>query len=271
MLPLHVLSTLNCFPDTAEADPPDLPVATMISVCMAVYKGADFVEAQLHSILKQLGNDDEVVIVDDASTDNTVDLISNIVDARIRLLTSAHNRGALRSFEKALEEARGDYIFFSDQDDLWLPGKVAIMLEEFRKSGALAIVSDAIVVKHDGTTLHESYFAWRGSGPGVVRNFRKNAFLGCCMAIRRECKAFLLPFPPLTYMHDQWAGLACSIVGQVRFLPQPLLAYRRHRDTLTQMHRSPWWWILHRRAKLVLSLLLALPRLVAWRIRRPAA
>jgi len=237
---------------------------------MAVYNGADFVEAQLHSILMQLGHDDEVVIVDDASTDNTVDLLSNIVDARIRLIYSAHNRGALRSFEKALEETRGDYIFFSDQDDLWLPGKVAIMLEEFRKSGALAIVSDAIVVKHDGTTLHESYFAWRGSGPGVVRNFWKNAFLGCCMAIRRECKAFLLPFPPLTYMHDQWAGLACSIVGQVRFLPRSLLAYRRHRDTMTRMKRSSFMLIAKSRALLFLSLLLALPRLLAWRHRMSA-
>jgi len=270
MLPLHVLSTLSCFPDTAEAGLPGLRVATMISVCMAVYNGADYVEAQLHSILEQLGPDDEVVIVDDASSDNTVELIGNIADGRIRLLTSEHNRGAMRSFEKAFEKARGEYIFFSDQDDLWLPGKVAIMLEEFKKSGALAIVSDAIVVAHDGTKLHESYFAWRGSGPGVVRNFRKSAFLGCCMAIRRDCKAFLLPFPPLTYMHDQWTGLACSIVGKVRFLPRPLLVYRRHRDTMTRMHRSSFWWIVKRRVLLLLSLLLALPRLLIWRRRMSA-
>ena len=239
----------------------------MISVCMAVYNGASFVEAQMKSILAQLGSDDEVVIVDDASSDATIDLIENLRDGRVRLLTSRFNCGAARAFERALVETRGDYIFFADQDDLWLPGKVAGVIEEFGKTGALAIVTDATVVDAGGKTLHESYFAWRGSGPGLVKNFIRSSFLGCCMAIRSDCKAFLLPFPPFVYMHDQWTGLACSVVGRVRFLPQPLLAYRRHGGTLTKMHRSSWWWIVGRRVLLALSLALALPRLAAWRIK----
>lgn len=237
---------------------------------MAVHNGAQFVEAQLQSILVQLGDADEVVVVDDASTDNTLELLDRFRDGRVRILTSGRNTGVLKAFERALREARGNFIFFSDQDDVWLPGKVDRVLEAFGKTGALAIVTDAVVVDHDGKPLHESYFAWRGSGPGLVKNFYKNTFLGCCMAVRQECRHFLLPFPPLTYMHDQWAGLACSLVGQVHFLPQPLLAYRRHRGTLTRMQRSTWGWIVKRRLLLIVSLTCALPRLLLWRIRQAA-
>jgi len=152
---------------------------------MATYNGERFVTAQLQSILAQLGPGDEVVIVDDASTDNTVALIRNFRDDRIRLLANCKNSGVLKSFERALGEARGDHLFFSDQDDVWLPGKVDSVIAEFGKTGALAIVTDAIVVDHDGNTLHESYFAWRGSGPGLLKNFHKNTFLGCCMALRQ--------------------------------------------------------------------------------------
>lgn len=266
----HALLRRNFSPQADDANQLGKLVADMISVCMAVHNGEKFVEAQLQSILAQLGNNDEIVVVDDASTDHTSELLGNFKDARLRILTSRKNVGVLKSFEKALREARGDFIFFSDQDDLWLPGKVNKVLEEFVKTGAHAIVTDAVVVGDDGKTLYNSYFAWRGSGPGFLKNFYKNTFLGCCMAIRQECRGFLLPFPPLTYMHDQWMGLACSIVGQVGFLPEPLLIYRRHQWTLTRMQRSAWWWVCKSRLLLFFSLLYAFPRLMTWRIRLSA-
>lgn len=237
---------------------------------MAVYNGAGFIDSQLRSILEQLGDGDEIVVVDDASTDHSRDLIAACGDHRIRLLVNRHNLGVMKTFERALAQARGDYIFFSDQDDLWLPGKVPRVLKEFAASGALAVVTDAVVVDQNGTPLQPSYFAWRGSAPGFVRNFYQSAFLGCCMAVRRDCLRFLLPFPPLTYMHDQWTGLACSFVGQVRFLAEPLLAYRRHGETVTRMRRSSWCWIVLHRLRLFCSLLCALPRLLKWRLRLAA-
>ena len=65
----------------------------MISVCMATYNGARFVREQLESILKQLGEGDEVVIVDDCSTDQTVDLIRHLNDDRIKLMVNTSNHG----------------------------------------------------------------------------------------------------------------------------------------------------------------------------------
>lgn len=179
--------------------------------------------------------------------------------------SDAYNRGVVRSFEWALTETKGEYIFFSDQDDIWLPNKVRIVLSAFDKSGALAIVTDSVIIGAEEEVICKSFFAWRNSGPGFLKNFYKNTFLGCCMAIRKECKRFLLPFPRFVPMHDEWVGLTCSIVGNVYFIPEKLLAYRRHKDNVTAMHRSGWGKMFRKRINLVASLLLALPRLVAWK------
>ncbi len=237
----------------------------MISVCMAVCNGEKFLLAQLKSILGQLTEDDEVVIVDDASEDNSMAIINSIYDPRIRLLQNRKNIGPLKSFEMALKDARGDYIFFADQDDLWLPNKVQYVTECFSNPRVLAVVTDAKVANEKEEIIHESYFGWRDSGPGFLKNFYKNSFLGCCMAIRKECKDFILPFPPFSYMHDRWIGLACTVVGEVRFLSCPLLIYRRHENTVTRMKPSSIWKIFNLRFFLVLSLFMSSLRLLRYR------
>ena len=78
---------------------------------MAAYNGGAFVEAQLHSILAQLKPQDEVVIVDDGSTDDTLQRIAQIGDARIRLLRHEKNAGVVATFEDALRSATGDVLF----------------------------------------------------------------------------------------------------------------------------------------------------------------
>ena len=237
----------------------------MISVCMAVYNGERYLLRQLESILGQLAAGDEIVIVDDASTDSSKDIIVSLNDARIRFLTNERNQGVLKSFERALRETQGDYIFFSDQDDVWASDKVTHVLECFKETDSLAVVTDAKVINGAGGINQESYFKWRNSGPGFLKNSFKNTFLGCCMAIRKECKRFLLPFPPFAYMHDRWIGLACTIVGSVKFLPQQLLIYNRHDATVTRMQPSNGLEIIRLRVLLALSMLISLPRLLRWR------
>src|SRR6476619_5168785 len=95
--------------------------ATRASVCMATYHGARFVAEQIESILHQLGDQDELVVVDDASQDATVDIVSKYAaDPRVRLERNPDNLGYVRTFYKALRLARGDYLFLADQDDVWL-------------------------------------------------------------------------------------------------------------------------------------------------------
>ena len=86
----------------------------MISVCLATYNGQRFIERQLKSILTQLGADDEVVVADDGSTDETLSVIREINDPRIRIIDGAHRHSPIWNFEKSLAAAKGDYIFLSD-------------------------------------------------------------------------------------------------------------------------------------------------------------
>ncbi|MCE4526993.1 glycosyltransferase, partial [Escherichia coli] len=120
---------------------------------MATYNGGEYVYTQLNSILKQLGRNDELIISDDGSTDNTINIIEKYNDPRIKLIR--HDRGWLdpktpllsrvkKNFEEAIRLATGEFIFLSDQDDIWLPGRVEECLAEF-KNGFDLIVCDCIV------------------------------------------------------------------------------------------------------------------------------
>ena len=95
----------------------------MVSVCMATYNGGKYIKEQIDSILGQLSNNDELIISDDNSTDDTVDIINRISDSRVRLFFNKQ-KGYTNNFENALKQVRGDIIFLSDQDDIWMDNKV---------------------------------------------------------------------------------------------------------------------------------------------------
>ncbi len=198
-----------------------------VSVCMGTFNGERFIGPQLESILTQLGPQDEVVVSDDGSTDRTLEEIRRFGDARVRIF-EVPRLGVARNFENALARSAGRYLFLSDQDDMWLEGKLTVTCEAL-ETHAL-VVSDCKVADAEGRPLHESYFALIGSGPGVVRNLLRNSYLGCCMAFRRELLELALPIPSAV-AHDYWIGMLGELTGQPFFLRRALLLYRRHDAT----------------------------------------
>ena len=90
-----------------------------VSVCIATYNGAGFIKEQLDSILMQIPATAEVLIGDDGSVDETISIVEGFNDPRIRVIRNSSNLGYVRNFENLIENARGDYIFLSDQDDIW--------------------------------------------------------------------------------------------------------------------------------------------------------
>ena len=105
----------------------------LVSIAMATYNGGKYIKEQLFSILDSDYENLEIIIVDDASSDNTLAIINNFmtVDNRIKLYTSNENKGALYAFERALTLSTGDFIALSDQDDIWDKNKITCMLEVF--------------------------------------------------------------------------------------------------------------------------------------------
>lgn len=230
-----------------------------ISVCMAAYNGERFVAAQLRSILCQLGEHDEVIVVDDASQDATRTRISEFQDPRIVLVAQEANRGLLATFGAAISRATGEIIFLSDQDDLWKPQKVETILAAFAQTPDLMLIStDASLIDDKGNPIGDSYYAQRGKfRPGLWPNLLVCRFLGCTMAFRSRLAQLALPFPKATQVHhDVWLGCVNALTGgRVLYLPEPLVEYRRHSANFTGRFRFTMLRRYRMRTQLYASLL----------------
>ena len=200
----------------------------MISVCMAAYNGEQYILAQLESILRQLGPDDEVVISDDGSKDRTKEIIESIHDSRIHYIVNQGKHGFTRNFENALRHARGDYIFLSDQDDIWLENKVSIVMDALQSADF--VTHDCITGNNEFQILSESRFQDFHIKAGFLRHLIKSRYLGCCMAFRRSLLDAALPFPKDDSLveHDIWLAALAFLYFRVTLIHSPLIYYRRH-------------------------------------------
>jgi glycosyltransferase involved in cell wall biosynthesis len=205
------------------------------SVVMSVYNGREFIADQLDSIRGQLRPSDELIVVDDASTDGSLQLLRRSDFPNIRVLTNPQNLGVIESFQRGLSLAQHDVVFLCDQDDLWAPGKRDAFMTEFTRDPAVCVVvSDAQVIDRDGRLVAPSFMAIRGGFNGtILGTLWRNRYLGCAMAVRRSVLKVALPFPSGVPMHDMWIGVVGRATGRVVYLRTPYVSYRRHGSNLT--------------------------------------
>lgn len=197
-----------------------------ISVCMATYNGAAYLREQIDSILPQLGMQDELIISDDGSVDGTLGIVCSYRDNRIRIVESdSCKKGPAFNFENALKQAKGDIVFLSDQDDVWMPEKVEVLCKALEKNDL--VFSDAYVVNHRGDKLREHFFITPPS-LGCFKNLMFNHYFGATMAFKRQVLEKALPFPDKIPMHDQWLGIVARYYFSTAFIDKPLIKYRRH-------------------------------------------
>lgn len=208
---------------------------------MATYNGEAWVVAQLDSILAELRPGDEVVVVDDGSSDRTVELVRAVDDPRLRLLATGTNRGYVRAFEAALRECRGDVVLLADQDDVWIPGR------RDRLVAALAdhdVAASNLVLLGSGAGLRGPFGSegWRlrrrdqhrhlANIVGIWAGLRP--YYGCAMGVRREVLGTALPFPDyLTESHDLWLALLGNLSRSIAHVEEPTLERRVHAENAT--------------------------------------
>ena len=203
-----------------------------ISVALAAYKGEQYIAEQLDSILKQLGENDEIIVSDDYPQGKTRDEVLKFQDKRIRYI-EGKGEGVVKNFENALNACTGDVIFLCDQDDAWLPDKVESVMKEIQ-NGADLVLHDAAVADSALNITEPSYFAVHGSNASFFGNIIRNSFVGCCMAFKKETLLASLPFPKGLAMHDWWIALVAMKKKQkVVLLDKPLIKWRRHDSTVT--------------------------------------
>ena len=206
-----------------------------ISVALTTYNGEKYISAQLDSIIQQFDVDDEIIISDDNSTDNTINIINKYVDNDLRIKLFINKRKGISSnFQNSISNSSNEIVFLCDQDDIWAEDKVITVKNYFELNKVILIISDAFIVDSNLNIINESYYKFRNSEKGIIRNIIKNSYLGCAMAFRKELKNIILPIPPKVPMHDMWIGIMAETNGEVLFVPEKLIYYRRHNGNATQ-------------------------------------
>lgn len=205
----------------------------MISVALAAYKGEKYIEQQIRSILCQLSHEDEIIVSDDKPGGPTEKIVKRLAGEDSRVVwVEGRSKGVVANFVNAIRHCHGDKIFLCDQDDVWLPNKVKMVMEQF-ENGADLVLHNAYVTDADLNITDHSFFATRGSRKGIFRNILKNSYMGCCMAFDRKMLKFIMPIPANIPMHDQWIGIICDIYGTVKLIDMPLIYYRVHGGNVT--------------------------------------
>lgn len=213
----------------------------MISVCMATYNGSLYLRQQVKSILCQLSPEDELVVSDDGSRDDTLQILSSYNDNRIKVFSNQGKHGVVPNFENALRHARGDVIFLADQDDVWMPGKVEKVM--FVLQDYDFVVHNAEMVDGSLRSQGIDFFSLRHTRYGYWRNLWKMRYLGCTMAFKRETLRYILPFPKNILWHDMWAAAVLHLKFQGTLIDKPLMWYRRHGDNASPSgENSGWSW-----------------------------
>lgn len=211
-----------------------------IDILLATYNGERYVAEQLDSLLRQTWPDFRVLVRDDGSSDATRDIIKRYVAAypdRITLCEDHGNLGVISNFAELMRLSSAPYVMFSDQDDVWLPGKVqtsfAAMKRLEQRHGAdipLLVHTDLCVVNEALEITAPSFLkqAHLQTGHTLGRLLIKNNVTGCTTLFNRALLDKALPMPDSCLMHDWWIALVAAAFGEVVLLPRADILYRQH-------------------------------------------
>ncbi len=203
-----------------------------ISIAMATYNGSQHIAEQIASLERQTRRPDEIIIVDDCSTDDTVaviDSISRISAISFKIIKNERNLGVVANFNKAIFECDGDIIFMSDQDDTWYDTKIEEVVGAFAKQSVMVVINDQTISNSDLSENFGTKFKnIKKSGLGEV-----DFYTGCCTAIRKTWRNYIGPIPLGFPKHDYWFNVPAHLIGVRCILDRPLQAYRRHDSTVT--------------------------------------
>ena len=214
-----------------------------ISVALCTYNGEKYIRQKLESILLQTTAVTEIIVVDDCSSDSTLQIVNdmdNLYPGIIKLYSNDRNIGFLKNFEKALIACSGDFIFFSDQDDVWHENKVERVISYLEKSGMWGVFTNGELIDGDGNmlgrTLFESldvdkYLSQEVCCPDLftMLSLNSNFVTGATLVITKEAKQVVLPFRvSKNIYHDHFIALKLSAMGKFACLNECLVSYRIH-------------------------------------------
>ena len=201
----------------------------LVSVAMATYNGEDYLKEQLSSILGQSYPNMEIIITDDASSDETLTILRDfeIIYKKIKVFRNRENMGITATFENSIKNCKGEFIAISDQDDIWELNKIEVLMNAMENEDA--ICSDSELVDKSGQTMNKrisSLFNMKSFYSGVP------FLMGLClpghtMMMQSDFAKYILPMP-VEIMYDFWICFCAAANNGIKYVHQPLVKYRQH-------------------------------------------
>jgi glycosyltransferase involved in cell wall biosynthesis len=217
-----------------------------LTCIIPIYNGESFVEEQLLSIINQSVKVEEIIIIDDFSFDNSLKIVNEIKEdfpeRTILINSNSSNIGVVKCIELGIRMSHGDYIFFADQDDLWMPNKVEVFLEHVLKKESVELFySDGYVANENlevFATLSEVFYkdSMYSDKIKLAKSLKLSNFVpGCTILIKKSFALSLLPIPEGLLLHDGWFSIVAHLKNTSAFINDKLIVYRRHDKTLTKL------------------------------------
>lgn len=207
----------------------------LISIIMCTYNGGAYVAKQLDSLVRQTYQNIEIIISDDASTDDLAQTLHQYAgaDKRIRLFFNRENIGFTKNFSNACAHATGDFIAFCDQDDIWHSEKIEKMLKAWKEPCDL-IYCNSVRFKDEqeipSLAENKRYRRFEGNDPRKIAIF--NTVSGHAMMVKNEFLKRILPFPD-GIMYDWWSAAVASCHGGVAYLNEIMVYQRVHGNNVS--------------------------------------
>lgn len=218
----------------------------MISIALASYNGEKYIREQLDSILSQTIQDFEVVVCDDASTDNTWSILEEYAekDSRFRIYKNKENLGFKKNFEKAISLCKGNYIALSDQDDVWKDNHLKILFDNINTYYIVCGNSEIVDEngKSTGRTLRSNMSFDVIDLPDTLKPYRllyfASPYQGSAMLIRKDFFSKALPIPDNALSHDAWFASLATFYGGIKYIDETVLHYRRHDNNVSGISKK---------------------------------
>jgi Glycosyltransferases involved in cell wall biogenesis len=242
-----------------------------IDILLATYNGEQFVDKQIKSLVTQSeeglirssGEKIRLIVRDDGSTDRTLDIIKKRVEyykakrenpMEVKILDDTKHTGSpTESFMKLLSVATGDYVMFSDQDDMWYRRKTETTFakmkkceEKYGKDTPILVHTDLSLMDEDGRKIAESFFDYQklpredGVRDSISSLLIQNTVTGCTVMMNRAAADLLreAPASEMVLMYDHFAAILVAATGHVAFVDEPLIRYRQHSKNAVGAHAA---------------------------------
>ena len=227
--------------------------STKVDILLATYNGALFLEEQLESIANQSHKNWHLYIRDDESSDNTEQIIKQFIfkyPQKASFIEGVKNdRRATGNFSILMDHSKSDYIMFSDQDDIWLPSKVALSLQkiksiesQFPKKSAY-VFSDLTKIDESKNIISKSLWKAEQLNPKhttLGRLLVQNIPYGCTTIINRRLLEIGKSIPKEALLHDHWLVLLAATTGYIDYISEPTILHRIHQSNSSRANSEHW-------------------------------